>query len=270
MLFTIWKVFSSYPNFQLIKTNIIPNQTFKLQAYTYTPLVPGEGFLWIIEALDVNDNVIPGSTLSNPSSYWAFPNPTSGNPLTLSGYNFPDGIDPNGITPNPGVFHHWASPNPNGDAYYLKYRITRGVWLNECNPWEQQSYIIGQVASQYSSSTGASQNNISIIKDDNAPDYSYLSPILSRKDKIEIDQSKIHNEQFSFEIYPNPNNGFFTLNPKNDAIWTMELYDSYGKLIKTKTIKGSNQLDFSDLSKGLYLVSLISDNTKLSKKLIIE
>jgi len=104
------------PDFQLTATNLSGNATTYQLTATSTPLPNGAGFWWQVEELDlVTGNVLPNSTVTNPSAWW-------GNPTTnvFSGYN---GTSTLGNTSNVGLFQQGH-----------KYRITRGVW-SSCSPW---------------------------------------------------------------------------------------------------------------------------------------
>jgi hypothetical protein len=129
------------PDFKLTLTTTVLNQEYTISVTTYNPLPAGAGFSWTIEAIDAaTGQVLSNSTLSNPSAYWSNPNPglNGSPPLLLSGYNYPYSINPNGYNPNPGKFYEYST-----DGSKLCYRITRGVWLDACNPYVQKSYTVG-------------------------------------------------------------------------------------------------------------------------------
>lgn len=69
-------------------------------------------------------------------------------------------------------------------------------------------------------------------------------------------------------VYPNPTeNMLFFKATENLMNEKLLIFDSLGKLIKIKTLKLDNQIDMSDLAKGIYLVNFES-NTKKSFKII--
>jgi hypothetical protein len=67
-------------------------------------------------------------------------------------------------------------------------------------------------------------------------------------------------------VYPNPSQGLVTIG--NENLTEIQVYDSAGK--KIKTLKPQTQIDLSDLSKGIYLIKLISNNEILVDKIILE
>lgn len=78
-------------------------------------------------------------------------------------------------------------------------------------------------------------------------------------------------------IYPNPGTGVFMMNYQSEInqIINIQIVDMQGKLIHLLTYQlnqGANviPLDFSTLSKGIYMVQMIGDNSMATEKLIIE
>ena len=75
-----------------------------------------------------------------------------------------------------------------------------------------------------------------------------------------------------FTIYPNPAHSLFNLNVKTlIGVGSIVVTDLYGKQVKTQPLSmGSNTIDVSNLSKGFYLVSIVTSEGKTTKKLIVE
>ena len=79
-------------------------------------------------------------------------------------------------------------------------------------------------------------------------------------------------EKPSFELYPNPNQGLFTLKlGKESAYQLLELRDLKGQLIRQAKLNGNqiHHFDFSDLKCGIYLISLEGESKRETQKLII-
>lgn len=79
----------------------------------------------------------------------------------------------------------------------------------------------------------------------------------------------------NFSIYPNPatNNLTLLLNHNKTEILTIEIYNIAGKVVQQKqltTTAGVQQYNFniSDLSSGFYVLSIHSDNFKLTQKFV--
>lgn len=106
------------PDFQLTATLPAGNSpTYQLTA-TAAPLQPGASFWWRVEELDaVTGAVLPNTTETNPSAWWA--NPTTN---VFSGYY-------NNSSPI-GVFYQGH-----------KYRVSRGTW-SSCTPWSAVSKTV--------------------------------------------------------------------------------------------------------------------------------
>jgi hypothetical protein len=80
------------------------------------------------------------------------------------------------------------------------------------------------------------------------------------------------NLTHSFDVYPNPTNGIFTINQNNAQPNTMiTVYDALGNMIHTAKMNQSNQqIDLSFAAKGIYFLRLSNDHFQSQRKLIIE
>ena len=91
------------------------------------------------------------------------------------------------------------------------------------------------------------------------------------------------NDPHDFTIYPNPNNGTFTI---SSALWplctlceifqtSLEIYNSLGQLIYSQQINSSDgtineTIKINNLTAGIYVVKLLNSDTQFTKNLIIE
>lgn len=96
------------------------------------------------------------------------------------------------------------------------------------------------------------------------PDFALASFILEGTVNVN-DQ----NKKLQFSIYPNPNNGVFSINnpsPKAE----MSVYDNSGKLIQHILLtEGIKQLSFKNLPKGIYIVQIKNENGIHNQKLLL-
>ncbi|MFY7964955.1 MAG: family 16 glycosylhydrolase [Chitinophagaceae bacterium] len=76
----------------------------------------------------------------------------------------------------------------------------------------------------------------------------------------------------SFEMYPNPTQSQFTIYQSQlIGTGTIVITDLYGKQVKQQPLSmGTNNINISSLSKGMYLVSVITNQGKATKKLVVE
>jgi hypothetical protein len=78
-------------------------------------------------------------------------------------------------------------------------------------------------------------------------------------------------EQKGFSVYPNPSNGLVTIAAKEFASYAMKVYDISGKLLLSDTITAElSTFDFSDFSKGVYIIELSKGNQSLHQKLVLK
>lgn len=106
--------------------------------------------------------------------------------------------------------------------------------------------------------------------------FDYNPPIITNTFETEFVQSlKVDTfENNDFLIYPNPTNASIvvSLNDKNGLIQQLQIIDVLGKSVKEVKTNASKEIkiDVSDLSKGVYLVEILSENNiKTTKKLVI-
>jgi len=87
-----------------------------------------------------------------------------------------------------------------------------------------------------------------------------------------VSENKILEKQL--QVYPNPNNGSFTLNYNgNKALEQLSVFDITGKLIKSQTLKGfdkNQSFDFTNLAKGMYFLKIQTANSTVSKRISIK
>lgn len=76
----------------------------------------------------------------------------------------------------------------------------------------------------------------------------------------------------SLRIYPNPSNGFFHLEIRdNNRLTNYEIFNTVGRLMQTGYIDGpTTSLDLHDYSKGTYIIKLTTEATVYKKLLIIK
>ncbi len=208
--------------------------------------IPGFGFSWIVEELvsSSNTTVISGSQVVNSNCWWA----------SLScNYN---GYDGPYFTSTGGNPMHLGCGNPVQGKFTAghTYRITRGTWSNTC-PWQQYSVIVYMTHAM-------SGQNIQVVEDNSAPDYSGL--VLNGTTAIE------ENNTDQLSIYPNPANGIFNIETGSGDKATIEVIDMLGQLVKSYETTGKSTLVLTGYPKGIYLVKMNINGKQVSKKIIFE
>lgn len=80
-----------------------------------------------------------------------------------------------------------------------------------------------------------------------------------------------NTNSYEINIFPNPAHDILTFSNKNLSFDAAEIniYNQVGSLVKSETIKQYNQqINIGDLSNGIYLVKIISENKIITEKLI--
>ncbi len=104
---------------------------------------------------------------------------------------------------------------------------------------------------------------------------SHGCPIRSMAVNVTITGVENHNKDDSFSVYPNPNNGSFTLSVHAlDNSTTIEIKNILGQVIyseKLSVFSGeyAKQLDMKEKGSGVYFVSLKTTNNEVTKKVIV-
>jgi hypothetical protein len=82
----------------------------------------------------------------------------------------------------------------------------------------------------------------------------------------------IENEEIvGVTLYPNPTTGIFTIETEGIKEATMEVYSISGVKMKSLKMEGSKtEVDLTNIPKGIYLLSIITNGETISKKIIIE
>jgi hypothetical protein len=79
---------------------------------------------------------------------------------------------------------------------------------------------------------------------------------------------KINN---STKIYPNPANNFLNIVSLKTGISSVEIYNLNGQLVLNKEVNNNQKtINISSLEGGIYIVDILSENTSVKRKLIVE
>lgn len=195
----------------------------------------------IIEELDGNGNAYyqDGGT----DCWWNYPNQE-----TFQGY----------VSTGTGTFTQsgWGlCPAPAGQFLYNHtYRITRGVWNDQC-AYRQFAMIITTVKS-------GNGHTIEAVEDPNAPDYGALS----------LTNAANHQaKENAISVYPNPGTGLYSIELADYTDASIEIYNVLGKKVKTvQQTTTKMTVDLTGFPKGVYFVNILSDGEQISKKIILE
>jgi uncharacterized repeat protein (TIGR01451 family) len=137
-----------------------------------------------------------------------------------------------------------SSSNPSGSIGFIEYRIKpKSTWA--------APYKIKNTANIY---------------------FDYNAPIVTNTtyNSIVIDIGIRELYEKSTVIYPNPNNGTFTLELNNKEKVSIQLIDITGNIVLSQTIEnGKGTIDASHLAAGVYNVSIKGTATVINKKMVI-
>lgn len=131
---------------------------------------------------------------------------------------------------------------------------------------QSNCYVVGK----FSGKTGF--GNISV-----EADYYQDAFVAKINDNDIVGLHTISNENIAFNVYPSPTNGKFTINYslQKESAAQIRILDVHGKIIYTETIQKSQgqltkEVGLTKQAKGVYFVEMISDNERMTKKIVIE
>ncbi len=211
---------------------------------------PGFGYAWYLEDLNSsNGNIF---SMSNITNWWI------GNTVTNNFKDFDHVSNPNYA----GTYSSLPVNNavPKGKFIYgHNYRITRGTWDAVCT-WKQFSLI--SKYTPHRNADGSSSMDVTFVADNTAPDFSYL-----------MNQTTTHVKSITdanselFLVYPNPSDGLFTIELKNESKATMQVFDITGKVVKSVQLDRNEpySLDLSGYAKGIYMIKMNGEQQYMQK-----
>ena len=89
--------------------------------------------------------------------------------------------------------------------------------------------------------------------------------------KINKDETQKTIKEAILILYPNPNNGQFTIELENtDRESVLEIYDVMGNIIWSKKGVTKNQINLQNHPKGIYLVRVVSKNNIFTRKIVFQ
>jgi len=135
-------------------------------------------------------------------------------------------------------------------------------------------------------STGDTTQSILLNQSNLIPGNQNISVIRSGYGYIDYDTIQVHastcastdisSQNISFKVFPNPNKGVFSIELKKIDIVdvNVSITNSEGKEVYSRKFQNHNgerfNIDISNLSKGIYIITLKSKEARLTKSIIIE
>ncbi|MFT5777689.1 MAG: hypothetical protein ACI837_000637, partial [Crocinitomicaceae bacterium] len=89
----------------------------------------------------------------------------------------------------------------------------------------------------------------------------------AEEEKLAQEQSMLAENEFM--IYPNPNEGIFTIKTTFETVDAMVL-DITGKVIYTSALENGDRIDISYVPSGIYLMTVVSGNEKITRRIVIK
>ena len=138
------------------------------------------------------------------------------------------------------------------------------------------SLIYGSVTQHYGATSGGcffSWDTIGTIVDPEPikteGDSTADTPDMDPPKSLSLGASTAGTGLDDVRIYPNPNNGQFTMNNEQLIMNSVQVYDVYGKLLKTVEVNANTvELDVRELASGMYFVRISTDKGVVTKSFV--
>jgi hypothetical protein len=215
----------------------------------------------VFKVIEYNDSliVVGESTYNLKSSLLRFYYTNTGDIYNVVGVEYgnnnyfdktiDDEIISCGVSENDFMFNNF---DINGVKFSKIYNTPDLDFANYVQKTSDNGYIIcGKSGQNYA------YGNIFIIKTDN-----------NGNTLVDIQEEKDKN---SFKIYPNPTNGIINIDFLNRSIKKIIIYNITGKQMSELTgLQLNKQINLSSLEKGIYIISIQTENEIFTEKIIKE
>ena len=122
--------------------------------------------------------------------------------------------------------------------------------------------ITGETNQTYSATENG--NYAVVVTNNNCSDTSACVNVIS----VGLNRFESINSQF--EVFPNPNNGTFSLRTNNSELGTISITNTLGELVYFEIIKSANaEINISEFGSGIYFITLTSVNKRYIKRLVV-
>ena len=161
-----------------------------------------------------------------------------------------------GCTPsNGGMLVNWITASESRSSHFTIERSYDGI-----------QYI--PIAKLPAAGTSKSRKEYSYLDKDARSGNNYYrlveTDLDGHSDSFEITECELSNTS-GISMYPNPNTGTFELMIETDIVnGELKVTNALGKIVSVqKIVRGSNKVNLSGLSKGIYQYSVVQDNKSL-------
>ena len=169
--------------------------------------------------------------------------------------NAPTGLTATGMTKN-SVVLDWAQDGNNVTSWTVNYREENVESWSVATATEHPYTLTGlQPATTYSVYV------VAICGD------GVTAP--SGEINFTTEADGIADYELATSLYPNPNNGQFTVASEQGTVNRVQIYDVYGKLLKTVEVNANTaELDVRELSAGMYFVRINTEKGVVTKSFV--
>jgi hypothetical protein len=207
------------------------------------------------------------------------------NPFTLRGVGHYDPVA-NGSTGTVGAYSFGMVSNGATPPVFSELTLTANTWYRIGFSY---NYVTGEMKfagagisrnSVQGAAAGTNVNNITLIATtggtaalpNTASATGTFDNIFVRTTATDtlLAVNAVDSSTNNFSIAPNPANDYLTVSSKNNGISNLEMTDVNGRIVKTVKVGNLNEtnVNISDLSSGVYMMKITTENGNATRKII--
>ncbi len=247
-------------SFNLTEGSLPANATLSAQINT-TPFTSsaGFGYFWGVEELSTSGSVYWATSASAHPCYWQnYPNGvTEFNGIANTPSDYPTGTFSSTFLPlcsaATGFVTGYTCNTPSAGkfAYAKTYVVTLTSWSSACTTGVSTAYTV-TMPSAYREAEPAIITKGGVYQS---------TATTTGIDKI--------SASTQVSIYPNPNNGNFTIETFVTTPQLVEVYDLTGRLVLSQNISGTATINGISLTDGVYNIKVSGNDNVVNKRIVI-
>jgi hypothetical protein len=100
----------------------------------------------------------------------------------------------------------------------------------------------------------------------------YMNTTMEGQCAIISSTEEVTQTASGFLIYPNPNNGQFSISGIDAPVATIRIFDLSGRMMREQQVSGGNQININteELTNGVYQVSVITSNSIVTERMVVK
>lgn len=168
----------------------------------------------------------------------------------------PTNVTASDITENSAVIS-WTQPDNTASSWDVLYKESAASAWNTATT-SNNPYTLTGLSAQTSYDVQIIAHCTNGLTSDPSATYTFTTREVG-----------ITDYEMATSLYPNPNNGLFTITNTRYNMDNVKVYDAYGKLLKNVEVNGNSAvIDVTDLAAGVYFVRVNTEKGIVTKRVV--